>query len=71
MAHKKGQIKKDDLMSEKSYERIPAYCQSKLANILFTRHLAKSLSGTGVTVNALHPGLVNTELMRHVNLLFV
>jgi NAD(P)-dependent dehydrogenase (short-subunit alcohol dehydrogenase family) len=71
MAHKRGQIKKNDLMSEKSYEKIASYCQSKLANILFTRYLAKMLSDTGVTVNALHPGLVNTELMRHVHLFFV
>uniref|UniRef100_A0A1B0GM47 Short-chain dehydrogenase n=1 Tax=Phlebotomus papatasi TaxID=29031 RepID=A0A1B0GM47_PHLPP len=66
LAHINGQINKEDLNSEKSYNRITAYSQSKLANILFTRELAKRLEGTRVTVNALHPGAVNTELMRHI-----
>lgn len=38
-----------------------AYGRSKLANILFTRELAKRLQGSGVTANALHPGLVATK----------
>lgn len=66
MAHKWGRIKKDDLNSEKSYSEIYSYAQSKLANILFTRELATRLKGTRVTVNALHPGTINTELTRHV-----
>ena len=57
----------DDLMSEKSYSSIAAYCQSKLANVLFTRELAKRLEGTKVTVNALHPGAVRTELQRYAS----
>ncbi|XP_055379508.1 retinol dehydrogenase 12-like [Condylostylus longicornis] len=61
-----GRIKKDDLMSEKSYAKIEAYCQSKLANILFSKHLASKLEGTGVTVNCCHPGVVKTELGRHL-----
>ncbi|EDW89216.1 retinol dehydrogenase 12 [Drosophila yakuba] len=65
IAHRFGRIKRDDLNSEKSYDRKMAYCQSKLANILFTRELAKRLEGTKVTVNALHPGVVNTELFRN------
>jgi len=40
-----------------------------LANILFTRELAKRLDGTGVTVNSLHPGVVATELGRHMKIL--
>lgn len=43
-----------------------AYSQSKLANILFTRELARRLDGTGVTVNAMHPGVVNTGLFQHI-----
>lgn len=54
--HKIGKINKDDLMSERSYWRWLAYGQSKLANILFVRELAKKLIDTGVTVNCLHPG---------------
>ncbi|XP_016989791.1 retinol dehydrogenase 13 [Drosophila rhopaloa] len=65
LAHRFGRINRDDLNSEKSYDRKMAYCQSKLANILFTRELSKRLEGTGVTVNALHPGVVNTELFRN------
>ena len=43
-----------------------AYSQSKLANLLFTRELARRLAGTGVTVNAMHPGVVNTGLFQNV-----
>lgn len=49
--------------------RWPAYGQSKLANILFTRELAKRLDGTKVTANSLHPGAVKTELGRHLGIL--
>ncbi|XP_055707549.1 retinol dehydrogenase 13-like isoform X2 [Phlebotomus papatasi] len=68
LAHVRGEINITDLNSEKNYERGKAYNQSKLANVLFTRELAKKLQGTGVTVNALHPGVVDTELMRHMSL---
>ena len=40
------------------------YAQSKLANLLFTRELARRVAGTGVTVNALHPGVVATDIFR-------
>jgi NAD(P)-dependent dehydrogenase (short-subunit alcohol dehydrogenase family) len=49
----------DDLQSEKHYEGMEVYCRSKLANVLFTRHLAKRLAGD-VTVNAVHPGPVRS-----------
>lgn len=42
------------------------YAHSKLCNILFTRELAKRLGNDGVIVNALHPGSVRTELLRHM-----
>ncbi|XP_017079301.1 retinol dehydrogenase 13 [Drosophila eugracilis] len=65
LAHTRGAINVDDLNSEKSYDEGLAYSQSKLANVLFTRELAKRLEGSGVTVNALHPGVVDTELARN------
>jgi len=65
MAHRWGKIKTDDLNSEKSYSQVYCYANSKLANILFTRELARRLKDTKVTVNALHPGVINTELSRH------
>lgn len=66
LAHKYGEIHRDDLNSEKSYNKYKAYSQSKLANILFVQQLAKHLSGTGVTVNAVHPGIVKTDLGRYL-----
>lgn len=68
LAHTRGEINITDLNSEKSYDPGTAYKQSKLANVLFTRELAKKIQGSGVTVNALHPGVVDTELMRHMSL---
>ncbi len=44
-----------------------AYSQSKLANILFTYELARKLKGSGVSVNAMHPGLVATNLGANIN----
>lgn len=58
-----GDIKWDDINSEKSYSAIKAYGQSKLANILFTIELNHLLKGTGVTAYALHPGSVNTGFL--------
>jgi NAD(P)-dependent dehydrogenase (short-subunit alcohol dehydrogenase family) len=50
----------DDLQSEKRYAGMEVYGRSKLANVLFSRELAKRLAGTGVTVNAVHPGPVRS-----------
>lgn len=64
--YKYGEINFDDLNSEKSYDKAFAYSQSKLANLLFTLELSRKLEETGVTVNALTPGIVRTNLGRHV-----
>jgi NAD(P)-dependent dehydrogenase (short-subunit alcohol dehydrogenase family) len=55
----------DDVMLTKSYNGTRAYAQSKLAQIMFTIDLAGELSGSGVTVNALHPATyMNTTMVR-------
>uniref|UniRef100_A0A673H5A0 Si:dkey-73n8.3 n=1 Tax=Sinocyclocheilus rhinocerous TaxID=307959 RepID=A0A673H5A0_9TELE len=56
----------NDLNSEKSYHPVKAYVQSKLANILFTRELATRVEEMGVSVYAVDPGLVKTDIIRHL-----
>ncbi|KAM5157403.1 retinol dehydrogenase 13-like [Mantella aurantiaca] len=69
LAHIVGEIDFEDLNWEKKkYDTKAAYCQSKLANVLFTNELAKRLQGTGVTANSLHPGVANTKLGRHTRM---
>jgi NAD(P)-dependent dehydrogenase (short-subunit alcohol dehydrogenase family) len=58
----------DDLQWERSYNRAGAYGQSKLANLLFTYELQRRLGETGTIAVAAHPGLSDTELMRHLHL---
>ncbi len=65
VGHYKGTIDFDDLKMDKGYDIMGAYQRSKLGNVLFTRELAKRLSGTGVTVNCLHPGAVRTNIWSH------
>jgi NAD(P)-dependent dehydrogenase (short-subunit alcohol dehydrogenase family) len=60
--HMGARLDFDNLQGEKRYAGFRAYRQSKLANILFTYELARRLEKTGVTVNALHPGYVDTGL---------
>jgi NAD(P)-dependent dehydrogenase (short-subunit alcohol dehydrogenase family) len=59
-AHLREELDFGDLQFAKGYRFRAAYGRSKLANILFTRELARRLDGTGVTANALHPGTVRT-----------
>ncbi|XP_056597828.1 retinol-DH_like_SDR_c domain-containing protein [Triplophysa dalaica] len=67
VAHKGGKIHFDDLNFNKApYDSLISYQQSKLANLLFTQELARRLKGSGVTVYALHPGVIRTELGRYV-----
>ena len=62
VGHYNGHINFDDLNLENDYGGWKAYGQSKLALVLFTHELAKKLQGTGVTVNAVHPGTVATNI---------
>ena len=55
----------DDVMLERNYSGVQAYCQSKLALVMFTFDLAEELEGTGVTANCLHPGTYMPTQMVH------
>ncbi len=59
-AHRWARLDFDDLQSERGYFGFRVYGQAKLALLMFTYELARRLAGTGVTVNALHPGFVAT-----------
>lgn len=59
-------IRFDDLQWERSYNRLQAYGQSKLANLLFTYELQRRLTGHQTTALAAHPGGSDTELARHL-----
>lgn len=65
-AHERGKMDWDDLMLEKDYEPQKCYCQSKLANILFTRQLQEIVKNDNIKVVTLHPGVVRTELGRYM-----
>jgi NAD(P)-dependent dehydrogenase (short-subunit alcohol dehydrogenase family) len=60
-AHRHARLDFNDLQSEKGYRGFSVYSRSKLANVLFTRELARRLEGTGVSANSLHPGFVATR----------
>jgi NAD(P)-dependent dehydrogenase (short-subunit alcohol dehydrogenase family) len=51
----------DDLQSERDYRGMEVYCRAKLANVLFTRELARRMTGTGLTANTAHPGWVRSR----------
>jgi NAD(P)-dependent dehydrogenase (short-subunit alcohol dehydrogenase family) len=61
-SHYKGKIDLASFTENKGYFILKAYEQSKLANVLFTQELAERLAATNVTVNALHPGFVKTDI---------
>ncbi len=63
-AHRYAALDFDDLQGVRRYSPFGAYCRSKLANVLFTRELARRLEGTGVTATCMHPGVVATALFR-------
>lgn len=63
---REGVIVLDDLhFDNRKYDGWVSYAQSKLANVLHAKNLAKRLEGTGVTAVSVHPGWVRTELLRH------
>jgi len=62
-AHASGRPDFDPPPPPRAYEGYEAYARSKLANLCFTRALARRLTGTGVTANALHPGVIATKML--------
>ncbi|KAM9309158.1 retinol dehydrogenase 12 [Pholidichthys leucotaenia] len=67
IAHSGGRLDFDDLFfSRRPYSPLQSYRQSKLANVLFSRELGRRLKGSGVSSFSLHPGVIRTELGRHV-----
>jgi NAD(P)-dependent dehydrogenase (short-subunit alcohol dehydrogenase family) len=68
--HRRAELHLDNLGLEGEYSAQEAYGQAKLALMLFTFELARRLAGTGVTVNAVHPGFVATELWTKGGTLF-
>lgn len=69
-AHRGMRLDFADLESRKGYTGLGVYGKTKLMNILFTAELARRLAGTGVTANALHPGVVATGFGRNTPGLF-
>jgi NAD(P)-dependent dehydrogenase (short-subunit alcohol dehydrogenase family) len=63
-AHSAARLDLSDLNLERDWDSWRSYANSKLANILFTRELARRLEGTGVTANCAHPGVVRTGFGR-------
>ncbi len=61
-AHKTGRIHFEDINLTKGFNVFKAYSQSKLANVLFTRELARRVQDRGITVNSCHPGAVATNI---------
>jgi len=63
----KNGINFDDIKCEKSYSSMNSYGTSKLSNILFTKELHKRYNSKGLIAISLHPGVIKTELGRHLN----
>ena len=66
IGHRFGRIPFDDLQSERRYNRVGAYGQAKLANLLFTYELQRRLTGTSTVAVAAHPGGSSSELDRYL-----
>ncbi|WP_062420746.1 SDR family oxidoreductase [Leptolinea tardivitalis] len=64
MTHAYARLDYENLQGEKEFKPSRAYSLAKLGNVMATFYLAEKLAGTGVTVNCLHPGVVDTKLLR-------
>ena len=69
-AHYRGHIDFDDIGGARHYGAMRAYAQAKLGNVLFTYALARRLRDSGIAVNALHPGVINTGFAKNTGGLF-
>jgi NAD(P)-dependent dehydrogenase (short-subunit alcohol dehydrogenase family) len=69
--HKYGKIDFDNLDGSKAYNAAAAYNNSKLANNLFARELSRRTAGSGIGIYCLRPGVVRTELGRHMKFNFI
>ena len=69
-AHARGHIDFGDIEGVRRYGPMRAYAQAKLGNVLFTYALARRLKDERITVNALHPGVINTGFARNTGGLF-
>ncbi|CAG5004405.1 unnamed protein product [Parnassius apollo] len=65
-AYRRGDIHTEDLNLSTQYDPKAAYCQSKLANLLFARELGRRMLESGVAVAAVDPGFTDTDLTRHL-----
>ncbi len=65
IAHMLGIIHFDDINLDKEYTPLKSYVQSKLANVLFSKELARRLSATNITTYSLHPGIIRTSLHKY------
>ncbi|MGE0666808.1 MAG: SDR family oxidoreductase [Sphingomonadales bacterium] len=63
----RGGIRFDNLSGDRGYSPWGAYSQSKMANLLFAKELARRFEGSGRTANSLHPGVIVTNIARHLN----
>jgi NAD(P)-dependent dehydrogenase (short-subunit alcohol dehydrogenase family) len=65
-----GKFDPDNFQSEKKFGTFSTYCDTKLLNILFSLYMAERLKDTGITVNALHPGVVNSNFAHELKGIF-
>lgn len=68
-AHRNGSFNADDIQLREGFKPLKAYANSKLYNILFTSRLARELEDSGVTANAVHPGMAHTNFGRKSSLM--